>query len=45
MNLEYGPEYDDFRNEVINFCEEYKGISFDNSSGKKSISRSDWQKY
>ena len=44
MNLEYGPEYDDFRDEVINFCKEYKGISFDSSSGKKSISRSDWQK-
>ena len=44
MNLEYGPEYDDFRDEVINFCKGYKGISFDSSSGKKSISRSDWQK-
>ena len=25
MNLEYGPEYEDFRAEVIDFCKEYEG--------------------
>lgn len=43
MNLEYGPEYEDFRAEVIDFCKEYEGISFENTSSK-SISRSKWQK-
>ena len=43
MNLEYGPEYEDFRTEVIDFCKEYEGISFENTSSK-NISRSEWQK-
>ena len=43
MNLEYGPEYEDFRAEVIDFCKEYEGISFENTSSK-NISRSEWQK-
>ena len=43
MNLEYGPEYEDFRAEVINFCKEYEGISFENTSSK-NVSRSEWQK-
>ena len=34
MNLEYGPEYEDFRAEVIDFCKEYEGISFENTSSK-----------
>ena len=34
MNLEYGPEYEDFRTEVIDFCKEYEGISFENTSSK-----------
>ena len=43
MNLEYGPEYEDFRAEVIDFCKEYEGISFENTSSK-NVSRSEWQK-
>ena len=34
MNLEYGPEYEDFRAEVMDFCKEYQGISFENTSNK-----------
>ena len=26
MNLDFGNEYADFRNEVQSFCEKYKGI-------------------
>ena len=43
MNLEFGPEYEDFRAEVIDFCKEYEGISFENTSSK-NVSRSEWQK-
>ena len=43
MNLEYGPEYEDFRAEVIDFCKEYEDISFENTSSK-NVSRSEWQK-
>jgi hypothetical protein len=28
MDLEYGPEYQDFTKEVESFCEKYKGIVF-----------------
>ena len=37
MNLEYGPEYEDFRAEVIDFCKEYEGISFENTSSKNIL--------
>ena len=54
MDLEYGPEYQDFTKEVQSFCKKYKGLSFiDGSnnplgslggSGGPKMSRSEWQK-
>ena len=54
MDLEYGPQYEDYKKEVQAFCDEYKGIQFsdtakvpltsNNKSGGPSMSRSDWQK-
>ena len=54
MNLEYGPQYEDYKKEVQAFCKKYKGIQFsdsakvplaqNNKSGSPSMSRSDWQK-
>ena len=54
MNLEYGPQYEDYKKEVQAFCDKYKGIQFsdtakipltsNNKSGGPSMSRSDWQK-
>ena len=54
MDLEYGPEYQDFTKEVQNFCKKYKGLVFTNDSknplgssggsGGPKISRSEWQK-
>ena len=54
MDLEYGPEYQDFSKEVESFCEKYKGLSFTDgsnnpigslgSSGGPQMSRSEWQK-
>jgi len=54
MNLEYGPQYEDYKKEVQAFCKKYKGIQFsdsakvplaqNNKSGGPSMSRSDWQK-
>ena len=54
MNLEYGPQYEDYKKEVQAFCNKYKGIQFsdsakvplaqNNKSGGPSMSRSDWQK-
>lgn len=54
MDLEYGPEYQDFTKEVESFCEKYKGLSFTDgsnnplgssgSSGGPQMSRSEWQK-
>ena len=54
MDLEYGPEYQDFTKEVQSFCKKYEGLSFiDGSnnplgslggSGGPKMSRSEWQK-
>ena len=54
MDLEYGPEYQDFTKEVESFCEKYKGLSFTDGSnnplgssggsGGPQMSRSEWQK-
>jgi len=54
MDLEYGPQYEDYKKEVQAFCDKYKGIQFSDTakvpltsnkkSGGPSMSRSDWQK-
>ena len=54
MDLEYGPQYEDYKKEVQAFCNKYKGIQFsdtakvpltsNNKSCGPSMSRSDWQK-
>mgnify|MGYP005692250381 FL=1 len=54
MDLEYGPQYEDYKKEVQAFCDKYKGIQFsdtakvpltsNNKSCGPSMSRSDWQK-
>ena len=32
MDLEYGPEYQDFTKEVQSFCKKYEGLSFTDRS-------------
>tara|TARA_B100001057_G_scaffold22239_1_gene20556 strand:- start:793 stop:2016 length:1224 start_codon:yes stop_codon:yes gene_type:complete len=53
MDLNFGPEYTDFRKEVNDFCKEYSGVllesskiplSDESSSGQIKMKRSDWQK-
>ena len=53
MDLNFGPEYTKFREEVNDFCEEYSGVlleaskiplSDELSSGQIKMKRSDWQK-
>ena len=54
MDLEYGPEYQDFTKEVESFCKKYKGLSFTDGSNNPlgssggsdgpQMSRSEWQK-
>jgi alkylation response protein AidB-like acyl-CoA dehydrogenase len=54
MDLEYGPEYQDFTKEVESFCKKYKGLSFSDGSNNPlgssggsdgpQMSRSEWQK-
>jgi len=54
MDLEYGPDYQDFTKEVQDFCKKYAGLTFTDgsktsleaseSSGGPVMSRSDWQK-
>ena len=55
MDLNYGPEYEDFKKEVQSFCDLYKDLRFVDStqsplaSGGKGehgpeLTRSDWQK-
>lgn len=54
MDLEYGPEYQDFTKEVQSFCKKYEGLSFTDGSnnplgssggsGGPKMSRSAWQK-
>ena len=53
MDLNYGPEYDDFRKEVQKFCKKWDGVNFTNAAKVpmsmsfketgKTISRSEWQ--
>ena len=53
MDLNYGPEYDDFRKEVQEFCKKWDGVNFTNAAKVpmsmtfketgKTISRSEWQ--
>ena len=33
MDLDYGPEYEDFRKEVRDFCRKYQGLEFSDSLG------------
>jgi alkylation response protein AidB-like acyl-CoA dehydrogenase len=33
MDLDYGPEYEDFRKEVKDFCKKYQGLEFSDSLG------------
>ena len=41
MDLEYGPEYDDFRSEVTNFIKENEGVKL--SGPMRDESRVNWQ--
>ena len=41
MDLEYGPQYDDFRAEVVNFIKENENIKL--SGPPRSESRIEWQ--
>ena len=54
MDLNFGSEYKDFRNEVRDFCKKYSGVHLESSkvplssekskSGEIKMKRSDWQK-
>ena len=54
MDLNFGSEYKDFRNEVSDFCKKYSGVHLESSkvplssekskSGEIKMKRSDWQK-
>ena len=35
MDLDYGPEYEDFRKEVKDFCKKYQGLEFSDSLGAR----------
>ena len=35
MDLDYGPEYEDFRKEVKDFCKKYQGLEFSDSLGSR----------
>jgi len=35
MDLDYGPEYEDFRKEVKGFCSKYQGLEFSDSLGSR----------
>lgn len=53
MDLNYGPEYENFRKEVQEFCKKWDGVNFTNAAKVpmsmtfketgKTISRSEWQ--
>ena len=32
MDLEYGPQYEDYKKEVQAFCDKYKGIQFSDTA-------------
>ena len=42
MDLEYGPEYQNFTKEVESFCEKYKGLSFTDGSNNPLKFRRFW---
>ena len=53
MDLNFGPKYKNFRDEVKKFCKEYSGVHLESSkvplsdrskSGEIKMKRSDWQK-
>ena len=54
MDLEYGPEYQEFTKEIQAFCKKYNGLSFKDGpktpfataggSGEPVMTRSEWQK-
>tara|TARA_B100001063_G_scaffold151226_1_gene141126 strand:- start:2621 stop:3844 length:1224 start_codon:yes stop_codon:yes gene_type:complete len=53
MDLNFGPKYKNFRDEVKKFCKEYSGVHLESSkvplsdrskSGEIQMKRSDWQK-
>ena len=53
MDLNFGPKYKNFRDEVRKFCKEYSGVHLESSkvplserskSGEIKMKRSDWQK-
>ena len=35
MNLDYGPEYEEFRKQVKDFCKKYQGLVFSDSYGPR----------
>ena len=35
MDLDYGPEYEDFRKEVRDFCRKYQGLEFSDRLGSR----------
>ena len=53
MNLNYGPEYKNFKKEVISFCKKWEGVHFVDEAkspltpitkvGRKKITRTKWQ--
>ena len=53
MNLNYGPEYKNFKKEVISFCKKWEGVHFVDEAkspltpitkvGGKKITRTEWQ--
>ena len=53
MNLNYGPEYKNFKKEVISFCKKWEGVHFADEAkspltpitkvGGKKITRTEWQ--
>ena len=38
MDLNFGPEYEEFRQEVLDFCKEYEGVSFVSQRKDDSLS-------
>ncbi len=37
MNLDYGPEYEDFRKEVEDFCKKYQGLEFSDALDSSQV--------
>ena len=50
MNLDYGPEYEEFRKQVKDFCKKYQGLVFSDSYGPRlgggqKIRKQQWVDY